>query len=180
MRTTMLCLAIAALAAIPARLPAQSPDRLPAGTVVRWQDGTATRFGHLMATSPADGPLTVRARGERVDRQLGLDTPGLEFQVRKGRKGRSALIGLGVGAVVGVLAGFAAGDDKCGEGLFGCLFTFTAEQKAGMLGAGLGGIGALVGAISAPGARWEAPGGGSPRRIALHLGRDRIGLRVGF
>lgn len=180
MRTTILLIVLVACAALPARLLAQSPERFPAGTVVRWHEGRTTRVGRLVVTPSADAPLAVRARGEHVDRELAWDTPGLEYQSRKSRKGRGTLIGLGVGAAVGVMAGFVSGDDPCDHRLFGCLFAFTAEQKAAMFGVSLGGIGALIGAIAAPGARWTAVGPAAPPRLALLLTSDRVGVRVGF
>lgn len=177
---TLAFLFLATLAAIPGRISAQAMDGLPAGTPVRWRDGTHIRVGRLVAPwVPGESP-EVRTGAARVSRLLSWDSPGLEYQSRRSRKGRGALIGLGVGAVAGVAIGFAAGDDRCGAGLFGCLFTFTAEQKAAMLGVGLGGIGAIIGSVSAPGAQWTSAGGGAAPRVALLLNGNRIGLRVGI
>ncbi len=177
---TIAFLLLATLAAIPGGITAQATDGLPAGTPVRWRDGRILRVGRLVAPSVIGESLVVRTGGAPVSRQLSWDSPGLEYQSRRSRKGRGALIGLGIGAVAGVAIGFIAGDDRCGEGLFGCLFTFTAEQKAGMLGAGLGGVGALVGAFSAPGAQWTAAGPAAAPRLGLLLTGDRVGVRVGF
>lgn len=72
---------------------------------------------------------------------------------------RGGLLGLTVGAVGGALAGLVSGDDEGGW------FTFTAEEKALILGTGLGGMGAVLGAAGGalfPGRRWEA----------LHIPRD--------
>lgn len=65
----------------------------------------------------------------------------------KNRFGNSVLIPAAIGAFIGVIAGFAAGDDEC-KGLLDCIYTLTAEEKAliygGLLGIGGGVIGAFI------------------------------------
>jgi hypothetical protein len=58
-------------------------------------------------------------------------------------------IGIGIGAGLGIVMGFASGDDECndesGEG--GCWFSFSAGEKATILGVVFGGAGGLLGLI---------------------------------
>jgi len=77
------------------------------------------------------------------------DLARLQVQVQGSRRGQGALIGLGVGAVLGAMIGFADGDDSGG------MLSFTAEEKAGMLAIALAPVGAIIGAVAAPGAQWE-------------------------
>jgi hypothetical protein len=74
-----------------------------------------------------------------VDRS---DITGLDVSVERERK---VLKGLGVGALVGagtgVVIGLASGDDE------GTFLAFTAEEKALVMGIGLGAVGGVVGLI---------------------------------
>ena len=79
------------------------------------------------------------------------------FTMKRKNSGlRGALIGLGVGAVTGVIIGLASGDDPLMEpspydfGITAAInnaFAMTAGEKAVMNGIGLGATGAIVGAI---------------------------------
>jgi hypothetical protein len=64
---------------------------------------------------------------------------------------KSALLGLGIGAVTGVIIGFADGDDVASSNTWN-IFSFTAEEKAlaGGLVLGTGGaiIGTIIGAVA--------------------------------
>jgi hypothetical protein len=67
---------------------------------------------------------------------------------KKNSVGNGALVGAISGFVIGGLIGYAAGDDSCPSGSW-CIISFTAEEKAVMLGVPLSifgaGIGALIG-----------------------------------
>jgi hypothetical protein len=80
-----------------------------------------------------------------------IKTIGLQ---KKGAAGRGALLGLGIGALTGVIIGFAEGDDPVTPytGTFGDIFiaignafAMTAEEKAAANGIALGVTGALTG-----------------------------------
>lgn len=66
-------------------------------------------------------------------------------------RGRGALeggaLGLLSGAAVGAAIGFASGKDTCGSS-GGCLFQFSASEKAALGAIGLGAIGVLAGFIA--------------------------------
>jgi hypothetical protein len=73
---------------------------------------------------------------------------------KKGAAGRGAILGLGIGALTGVIVGFAEGDDPVTPytGTFGDIFiavgnafAMTAEEKAVANGLALGVTGALTG-----------------------------------
>lgn len=84
----------------------------------------------------------------------------LELNTRKGRRGVGAIIGLTAGAAVGMVLGFAAGDDpEPPEGAF--IFfpvdpEFSAGEKAAILALILAPVGMALGALVAPGAKWWA------------------------
>jgi hypothetical protein len=65
-------------------------------------------------------------------------------------RGKTALIGAGIGAGTGVLVGFGLGDDPREFPI-----VFTAPQKALVLGVLLGSVGALIGVAVPPGERWR-------------------------
>jgi len=73
----------------------------------------------------------------------------LETRVQQSKKSTGALIGLGVGAGLGALIGFASGDDPDG------IVSFSAGAKAGMGAITLGALGAIVGAVASPGDHWQ-------------------------
>jgi hypothetical protein len=112
------------------------------------------------------GQFTVE--GTTSDMLMVRDTAGVQSSIpleslqklkvlrgrRSGGRGflRGAGFGLGVGAVTGGIIGFASGSDAPG------ILSFTASEKAAMMGIVLGGggvvVGGLVGAL-APGDDWE-------------------------
>ena len=115
--------------------PGKGSTKRLTGTVVASGDTTLT-----VQTNKSKPPLVIPR----------ANIAGLETSVQPSRKGRGALIGLGVGAFMGAMMGFASGDDPDG------LISFTAEAKAGMGAIVLGPLGAIIGALAAPGERWEA------------------------
>lgn len=154
--------------------------------VVRWQSAGVTVQGTVESIAPS-GVVTVNT-GTDARVLLSPDTlPSLA--IRHGGKltrGTNALIGLAVGAIAGGAIGFASGDDECGPGMFGCLFTFTAEQKAGM-GAATGGLlGVLIGAVAVPAARWvpwrpsESVAWIRPIGGVNGAGHPKLGLKISF
>ncbi|MES2305011.1 MAG: hypothetical protein V4558_05865 [Gemmatimonadota bacterium] len=159
---------------------------LPSQQVVRWQSAGFSYQGKVEAVA-TNGQVTVN-RGSDALVLLSPDTlPSLA--VRHGGKrsrGNNALIGMAIGAVIGGAAGFASGDDECGTGLFGCLFTYTAEQKAGMLAATGGLLGLLIGAVVVPAARW-VPWEKGAIVARVHpvggfnaAGEPKLGLQISF
>ena len=100
------------------------------------------------------------------NRQQISDKTLIEFQIRnvetiklrrKNKIGRDILVGAVTGLVTGGLMGFASGDDPPGW------FSFSAEQKAAMLGVPLSvfgaGIGAIIGSV-----KIKIPINGSPEK----------------
>jgi hypothetical protein len=83
----------------------------------------------------------------------------LELSLRRSRRGRGALIGLGAGVAAAFLVGLASGsDENC------TLVCFSAAELGGMLSVLLGPAGAAIGAGLAPGERWQTV---APDRIRL-------------
>ena len=100
------------------------------------------------------------------------------LEVSTGRR-RHTWRGAGIGALVGVTSGafvgYASGDD-------GGWCCFTAEAKAVMTGVGLGGLGAVIGAVVGSltrSDRWiSVPLGSAEATPRLQVGRGRAGLAV--
>lgn len=90
------------------------------------------------------------------------------LDVKRGRSARAgALRGAGLGFLIGggagVIAGYADGDDPPSW------FSFTAEEKAALLGIAGGGVGVIVGAAIgavSPGKRWQPVGKATALSVA--------------
>jgi hypothetical protein len=178
-------LLVLALGAAPRLLTAQ----LTEGTVVRWKEDRGWIVGLLLPPAPGDSAWRAQATGgpglAEVPKRLwpvravGPATPGLEIRVAPSRRGKGALIGLGTGALAGVVIGLASGDDP--ESCW--IFCYTASEKAAGLALVFAPVGALVGALVAPGPRWAPVGALSAResaRTSWYAGREGVGVQVRF
>ena len=106
---------------------------------------------------PQFADLDARFLGVSTDHLLGTDSKGVDAFSQLLYGARSALqisivvvaISATGGVSVGVIAGFASGDDECDEdGHNWCILTFSAEQKAVLFGVLIGGIGGLAGLVA--------------------------------
>ncbi len=178
MRTVQIALTLVPL--LPLLLTGQGSGPLPPGQVVRWSGPDGWQVGRLTEMAAPDTPLLVRPRNSGSIVTVAWETPGLQYEARKGRKGRGALIGAGLGAGLGIVAGLASGDDECNTGF--CILQFSAGEKA-LLGAFFfAPLGALIGALAAPGTQWAplTPDAARSRRIAFILAPTRAGIRIGI
>ena len=111
-----------------------------------------------------------------------LDPAASAIEYRNGNRTKwgSAGIGLMVGATIGGVAGLASGDDVCEPGWFGCLFAYTAGEKAvmGIMGGGL--LGALVGVVAIPASRWIPLRTDAGEGVALLIEPNRLGMTLRF
>jgi hypothetical protein len=105
------------------------------GTLVEWDEESIT-----LVPERSIIPMTIQR--EHVIR--------FEIQTGSGRRGTSALIGFGVGALLGGLMGYSGGDDP--EGM---IMSMDASAKAAGGAVALGLLGAGIGALIGPGAQWE-------------------------
>ena len=107
--------------------------------------------------------------------RLDWDTPGLACQIRPSGKGSGALIGAGMGVLVGGIIGLASGDDSPGW------WSYTAGQKVGIFASTFGIVGAVVGAITGQGSIWQPLDASSgARRVSLLVDGSRLGVSVRF
>jgi len=114
---------------------------------------TKTYEGNLLDLS--EETLTLKRPSKKSPLELQRqDVTEFEMRLQASRKGRGALIGLAAGAGLGVIMGYASGDDPPPSGWISLSPTFTAEQKAVLLATLLGVTGALVGALVSPGSCW--------------------------
>ena len=155
MKKTMLAgLALLAFGAAPAVVA----DEVETGTRVRvMAPGVGTIVGALVA-SDAEAVTLQTAKGDlrRIPR---AELRRLDVSRRPGRRGRGALIGLAAGAVGGYIWAASTNPDGCTRSEYNfCFFDgplFTDEQSGAMGAVALGALGAVVGALVAPGERWE-------------------------
>jgi hypothetical protein len=133
--------------------------------------------GKLVAVD--ETALLLRRDGREEPDRIPLDSvTSLERQVRRGGKKRGLWLGLLSGAAIGAVAGYAAGDD-CGRESFVCFDRPTTAASGAIL---FGVLGTAIGAIVAPGEKWEAttadrlqldvgpgPGGGVGARLTLRF-----------
>jgi hypothetical protein len=123
--------------------------------------------GDLVAIE-AEALVLQRAGQEMPDRiPLGSIT-SVERRLRPGRKLRGLAIGLLAGIAVGAVVGYAGGED-CNPGGLVC-FDRGTTAAAGATGMGLLGMG--LGALVAPGEKWEAT---TVDRLRLEAGRAPAG-----
>ncbi len=171
-----------ALLTLAAAAPVVRADELATGTRVRVMAPMmgGTIVGSLVA-SDAEALTLQTAKGDlrRVPR---ADLRHLDVSRKPSRRGRGALIGLAAGAVGGYIwAASTNPDGGCEPEPYAfCIFggpLFTDEQSGAMGAVALGGIGAIVGALVAPGEKWERVPD-SAVRVSLAPVRGGAAVRV--
>jgi hypothetical protein len=146
---------------------AQEPGSLRSGDQVRLQ--AQSMKGVYDVVHSTGTALTVRDR--RTSEEIQLSLANVErLDVRLGRRSRGAglvrgmALGLLIGAVPGAVLGYAAGDDPPGW------FSFTAEEKAVLMGTLMGtagtAVGGTIGAVK-PGSRWHRVMPGNSTSVAV-------------
>ena len=114
-----------------------------------------------------DEAVVIRFEGHKVPYRVPRDVISALEVNRGGRRHilRSFAVGLGIGALTGVVVGFASGDDDGGW------FAFTAQEKAVIGGVALGAVGGVAGFVAGAvrrGPRWEP----------VELGQRHVGVFV--
>jgi hypothetical protein len=112
-----------------------------------------------------DKTLVLKGAGEKRPIVVPRDAIiRVDLRQRRSSRGRGAAIGAGAGLAVGLLGGLLSGDDTSN----GCLFVcFTAGEKAAIFSIIAVPIGALLGVVVAPGAKWQRD---------VHLERAHVNL----
>ncbi len=151
--------------------------QVQSGRVVRWQSDYVTRRAVFKEALPG-GRILVNL----ADSAIVLDPAATEIEYRNGSRTKwgSAGIGLAVGGLIGAAAGFASGDDECSPGWFGCLFAYTAGEKAGAGAVAGGFLGGLVGLVFIPASKWIPLRTDSAPAVALLVEPQRLGVSVRF
>jgi RNase P/RNase MRP subunit p29 len=142
----------------------------------------------VMGTVVAETERTLRMDTGALNNVVVLrnDIANVEISRAPSRKGHGAAIGFLVGAVAGAGLGYALGDDSQGAPFCtfdGCAtlgpFGPTRAEGALLLGALFGGLGAGLGALRAPGERWEPmPVGTAQVRASVIPLRGGVGARL--
>lgn len=131
---------------------AQAADTVPRGTRVRVTPSTPSSVvvGDLIAVS--DSALVIRTQGYRGDVTISRSAV-MRLEVSRGtRRGTSAGWGALIGMGIGGLAGFAAGEDRCGGDAWFCIKRPLGAVLGGVTGVATGSlIGLLVGSVE----RWR-------------------------
>ena len=150
-RTLVLSLVLASALSAPAQQPAQQPSQPPAGS--NWQHVQALPAGTSINVTARTSHLACKLKS--VDAETLICTHGKDIVFQRSdilsikipRRGRSALIGLGIGAGAGVIVGAATGCSSAQKNsAWGCFLTPTRTQGAAIFGVLFGGIGAAIGA----------------------------------
>ena len=126
-----------------------------------------------------DGTITIRGSGASDVIVPAPTVTRVEISRRASRKRRGAVVGGLVGLGVGAVVGLAAGDDCGGPNAptLVCIDRGSTALAAGLTG---GLVGAVIGALVAPGERWDTVEK-KGLRVSLSplLGRHRtLGVRV--
>ena len=115
------------------------------------------------------GTLVLRRAGREAPDRIPLGSiTSIERRLRPGRKRRGLAIGLLAGIAVGAAVGYAGGED-CNPGGLVC---FDRGTTSAMGAAAIGLFGMAVGALVAPGEKWEAT---TAERLRLEAGPARAG-----
>lgn len=108
--------------------------------------------------------LVLRRAGQAAPDRIPLGSiTSIERRLRPGRKTRGLAIGLLTGVAAGAAIGYAGGQD-CQPGAFLC-FSRGSTAAGGAIALGL--VGAAVGALVAPGEKWETT---TTERLRLDVG----------
>jgi hypothetical protein len=108
--------------------------------------------------------LILRRAGQAAPERIPLGSiTSIERRLRPGRKIRGLVIGLLAGVAAGAAIGYAGGDD-CNAGDLVC---FDRGTTSAMGATGLGLVGLAVGALVAPGEKWEAT---TTERLRVDIG----------
>jgi hypothetical protein len=184
--THVLLAAIVAIPVVPSIGSAQLAPGVYVGARIRsdawtvWQvTGTVVeaRGDSLVVKSDLTGAPLVLNR---------LHIGGLEIRDGERRHALKGLtLGLLAGAGTGAIIGFADGDDTCPSepGGFGCWFSMSAPEKAGVLGIVFGGLGAVVGAVTGylvKSDNWVAADANKVNVSPIIGGAGRVGVSLQF
>jgi hypothetical protein len=130
-----------ATAALPEGSNWQHVQALPAGASISVK--TRAKSANCAVKSVDADTLTCTQKKDFVFQRTDVLT------IKIPRRGRSALIGLGIGAGVGGIVGAATGCSSTQKNsAWGCFLTPTRGEAAGVLAALFGGIGAGIGAAT--------------------------------
>jgi hypothetical protein len=134
-----------------AQQPAQQPAQPPAGS--NWQHVQMLPLGASINVKARTSHAACTLKSVDADSLTCTHGKDVAFQradiltINISRRGRSALIGLGIGAGAGVIVGAATGCSSAQKNsAWGCFLTPTRTQGAGIFGVLFGGIGAAIGA----------------------------------
>lgn len=150
-RATLVILGL--VGCLPLCLAAQVPGSLGPGERIRLQ--TRSNSSWVVGTILAVDSDTVHLLLSETTRHVDVNRRAIArleiSHAVESNAGRAALKGFFIGAAVGALLGVASGDDPPG------FISFTAGDKALILGLSGGGVGALLGLLSgsSPHERWE-------------------------
>jgi hypothetical protein len=162
---TGLVLAVGILAANPSAGVGQVASIVPGNRVRLTAPSLGLRDAVGTVQEATDTSLVVQfdypARLGTVDR---AEIAAMDVSIRQETKIRkSAGVGFLIGAGSGVLIGLASGDDEPGW------FSFTAEEKAAMIGVGLGLTGGVVGLVIGLVNRHDVWSSALPENVALNV-----------
>ena len=119
------------------------------GTLVSLDSTTVT-----IKSSEADDLVEI-PQGNMSEADYLIEIPrenitNLEIRVQRSKKTKGSLIGLGAGVALGVMSGFASGDDPPDQ-----WYSWSAGTKAAVGGVFYGLVGLIIGSAASPGDQWQ-------------------------
>jgi hypothetical protein len=149
-----------------APLTAQQPVVLAPGAVVRWYDAPSggRRIEAIVTGSTADS-LMLQMAGGPAYRIAPATIPTIEVRGDRNSRGKKALTGAIIGTGIGLIVGIAA-NNTCNDNYWGCS---SGSRDNYVAVSALGGAlyGGIIGVLLSPGWQWHPLNAGGTTKVGI-------------